>query len=194
MLVGCLEGKAHQANQRGDEALGLSQRQVEDRSQGQCGYDRQVGVPPLSTRTASRRRIPRANGLLVEPDRDVAAVSESDIVRRPVLHAVLRLVLRGHLGLRPGCHQRILLGYRSTMETGSTGPSAMSSQESCTNAMRSYGKRQSLLESLVPTGPESRHKNRKWCHHQFRYLRPPRNGAILLDVGRKETHVTIRSD
>ena len=45
------------------------------------------------------------------------------------------LVLRGHPGLRPDCHQRILLEYRSTSETGSPGPSAMSSQESCTNAM-----------------------------------------------------------
>ena len=105
-MVGRLVGKAHQANQGSEEAFGLRQWQMEHRSQGQCGYDRKVGIPALTPWTAARRRIPCANRLVVEPDRDVAAFYESDIVRRPVLHSVLRRVFRRHLGLRPGSHQR----------------------------------------------------------------------------------------
>ena len=47
-MVGRLERKAHQAKQRSDEAFGLAQRQMGHRSQGQRGYDRQIGVPALS--------------------------------------------------------------------------------------------------------------------------------------------------
>ena len=47
------------------------------------------------------RRFPCTNRFLVEPDCDVAVVSESDIVHWPVLHTVLRLILRRHLGPRP---------------------------------------------------------------------------------------------
>ena len=47
-VVGSLEGKAHQADQRSDEAFGLPECEVEDRPQGQGGHDRQVRIPALS--------------------------------------------------------------------------------------------------------------------------------------------------
>ncbi len=45
-MVGRREVEAHQAEDGVQEALGLSERQVEDHSQGQGGHDREVSFGP----------------------------------------------------------------------------------------------------------------------------------------------------
>ncbi len=57
-VTGRREVEAHQAQNRVQEALGLSERQVEDHSQGQGGHDREVsfGAAGLGLRLSGWRR------------------------------------------------------------------------------------------------------------------------------------------
>ena len=71
-MVRGVQVQARQPEQRRDEALGLSKRQVEEHAQAQRGEDRQVRVARLPSTTAGRRRRPGTQRLLGEPDGDVA--------------------------------------------------------------------------------------------------------------------------
>ena len=59
-----------------DEALGLSERQVEYEAQGEDGFDCQVGKLLRASLLAVALGSPCLDGFLREPDGDVASVSE----------------------------------------------------------------------------------------------------------------------
>ena len=94
-VVRGLEVEAHQAEQRVQEPLGLTERQAEDDPQRQRGPDREVRVPPLASAKTVLRWYPRGNCILAQPDRDVAAAPEATLV--------LPLVPDACVGLRPSC-------------------------------------------------------------------------------------------
>ena len=107
-VVGHAQLEAHQADQGAHEALGLPKSQVEQRPERQRGLNRDIGVLPLPPGSPGRRGVPGADGVGVEPDRDVPPSAQRLLVRRPIPHPVLRLVLRSHLALRACGHLRRL--------------------------------------------------------------------------------------
>ena len=92
-VVRGLAVEAHQAEQRVQEPLGLTERQAEDDPQRQRGPDREVRVPPRASAKTVLRWYPRGNCILAQPDRDVAAAPEATLVLPPVPDSVLLLVL-----------------------------------------------------------------------------------------------------
>ena len=103
MWSGACRSRAHQPEQRRDEALGLPKRQVEEHAQGQRRQDRQVRVALLPATTPGRRRGPRTESVLGEPDGDIASGAQPALVRRPVPDPIPLLVLGVHpAGFRRG--------------------------------------------------------------------------------------------
>ena len=102
-VVRGVQVQAHQPEQRRDEALGLPKRQVEEHAQGQRRQDRQVRVALLPATTPGRRRGPRTESVLGEPDGDIASGAQPALVRRPVPDPIPLLVLGVHpAGFRRG--------------------------------------------------------------------------------------------
>ena len=83
---------AHHSKERVQEALGLAQRQVEDETERERGFDREVGVLELPSTRADAARRPGVEGLRCQPQGDVAPADEGAIVGGPVRNAVLCLV------------------------------------------------------------------------------------------------------
>jgi len=91
----------HQLEDRDEESLGLPEREVAEQTQGERGFDRQVGVLRLATATFGGLGVPVVDGVLRNPKRDAAALDEGLVVLGPVGYSVLGLVLRvdsGSLG------------------------------------------------------------------------------------------------
>ena len=93
-VIGCREVKVQHPEDRRQEALSLAQWQVEDETERQCGFDREVRVLQLPSTLADARRRPRGDRLRCEPQGDVASLDQRSIVRRPVTDVVFRLILR----------------------------------------------------------------------------------------------------
>ena len=87
------EADAHHPEDRRQEALCLTQRQSEDESHRQGGFDRQVGVLKLPTTLADADCRPSGDRTRREPKGDVASVHERSVVLRPISDVVLCLVL-----------------------------------------------------------------------------------------------------
>ena len=83
---------AHHSKERVQEALGLAQRQVEDETERERGFDREGGVLELPSTRADAARRPGVEGLRCQPQGDVAPADEGAIVGGPVRNAVLCLV------------------------------------------------------------------------------------------------------
>ena len=79
---------AHHSEERVQEALGLAQRQVEDETERERGFDREVGVLELPSTRADAARRPGVDGLRCQPQGDVAPADEGAIVGGPVRNAV----------------------------------------------------------------------------------------------------------
>ena len=77
-------------------ADGLSKRQVEDEPKSQRCLDRDVGVLPLPSALARRRRTPGVTRMCGDPECDIASLDQCLVVIGPVAYAVLGLVLRMH--------------------------------------------------------------------------------------------------
>jgi hypothetical protein len=77
---------------RDTRALGLSERQVENQAQGEDSFDCQVGQLFGASLLAVVHGSPRLDGVLREPEGDVASVSERPVVLRPVGDPNLSLV------------------------------------------------------------------------------------------------------
>ena len=63
----------HEHEERREKALGLTERQMEEQSQRQGGFDREVRVLPLRAPRTRSVRFPGSDGRRGQPDGDVAS-------------------------------------------------------------------------------------------------------------------------
>ena len=95
-VIGCREIDAQPPEDRCQEALGLTQRYVEDETERQGGFDGEIGRLELPAPPADASRCPRGDRVGREPEGDVASPHEGSVVLGPVPDAILCLVLRMH--------------------------------------------------------------------------------------------------
>ena len=112
-VIGCREIDAQHPEDRCQEALGLTQRSVEDETERQGGFDGEIGILELPAPPADASRCPRGDRVGREPEGDVASPHEGSVVLGPVPDAILCLVLRMHSRL----HIEIMTRRRSRWST-----------------------------------------------------------------------------
>ncbi len=112
-VIGCREIDAQQPEDRGQEALGLTQRYVEEETERQGGFDGEIGILELPAPPADASRCPRGDRVRREPEGDVASPHEGAVVLGPVPDAIRCLVLRMHSRL----HIEIMTRRRSRWAT-----------------------------------------------------------------------------
>ena len=108
-VIGGREIDAQHPDDRCQEALGLTQRSVEDETERQGGFDGEIGILELPAPPADASRCPLGR----EPEGDVASPHEGSVVLGPVPDAILCLVLRMHSRL----HIEIMTRRRSRWST-----------------------------------------------------------------------------
>ncbi len=87
-VIGHGEVEPEKADDGGDEAFRLAQRQAEHRPQGQRRRDGQVGVAGLTTTASAGLCAPRIDRLCREPHGKAAAGAQTSLVGGPVRHPV----------------------------------------------------------------------------------------------------------
>ena len=97
----------------GQDALGLTQRSVEEETERQGGFDGEIGILELPAPPADASRCPRGDRVRREPEGDVASPHEGSVVLGPGPDAILCLVLRMHSRL----HIEIMTRRRSRWST-----------------------------------------------------------------------------
>ena len=112
-VIGCREIDAQHPEDRGQEALGLTQRSVEDETERQGGFDGEIGILELPAPPADASRCPRGDRVGREPEGDVASPHEGSVVLGPVPDAIRCRVLRMHSRL----HIEIMTRRRSRWST-----------------------------------------------------------------------------
>ena len=112
-VIGCREIDAQHPEDRCQEALGLTQRSVEDETERQGGFDGEIGILELPAPPADASRCPRGDRVGREPEGDVASPHEGSVVLGPVPDAIRCLVLRMHSRL----HIEIMTRRRSRWST-----------------------------------------------------------------------------
>ena len=112
-VIGCREIDAQHPEDRGQDALGLTQRSVEDETERQGGFDGEIGRLELPAPPADASRCPRGDRVGREPEGDVASPHEGSVVLGPVPDAIRCLVLRMHSRL----HIEIMTRRRSRWAT-----------------------------------------------------------------------------
>ena len=112
-VIGGREIDAQHPEDRGQEALGLTQRYVEDETERQGGFDGEIGILELPAPPADASRCTRGDRVGREPESDVASPHEGSVVLGPVPDAIRCLVLRMHSRL----HIEIMTRRRSRWST-----------------------------------------------------------------------------
>ena len=112
-VIGGREIDAQHPEDRGQEALGLTQRSVEDETERQGGFDGEIGILELPAPPADASRCPRGDRVRREPESDVASPHEGSVVLGPVPDAIRCRVLRMHSRL----HIEIMTRLRSRWST-----------------------------------------------------------------------------
>ena len=112
-VIGCREIDAQHPEDRGQDALGLTQRSVEEETERQGGFDGEIGILELPAPPADASRCPRGDRVGREPEGDVASPHEGSVVLGPVPDAIRCLVLRMHSRL----HIEIMTRRRSRWST-----------------------------------------------------------------------------
>ena len=112
-VIGCREIDAQHPEDRGQEALGLTQRSVEDETERQGGCDGEIGRLELPAPPADASRCPRGDRVGREPEGDVASPHEGSVVLGPVPDAIRCRVRRMHARL----HIEIMTRRRSRWAT-----------------------------------------------------------------------------
>ena len=112
-VIGGREIDAQPPEDRCQEALGLTQRYVEDETERQGGFDGEIGILELPAPPADASRCPRGDRVGREPEGDVASPHEGSVVLGPVPDAIRCLVLRMHSRL----HSEIMTRRRSRWST-----------------------------------------------------------------------------
>ena len=82
-VIGCREIDAQHPEDRCQDALGLTQRSVEDEPERQGGFDGEIGILELPAPPADARRCPRGDRVGREPEGDVASPHEGSVVLGP---------------------------------------------------------------------------------------------------------------
>ena len=95
-VIGCREIDAQHPEDRGQDALGLTQRSVEDETERQGGFDGEIGILELPAPPADASRCPCGDRVGREPEGDVASPHEGSVVLGPVPDAIRCRVLRMH--------------------------------------------------------------------------------------------------
>ena len=112
-VIGGREIDAQHPEDRCQDALGLTQRYVEDETERQGGFDGETGILELPAPPADASRCPRGDRVRREPEGDVASPHEGSVVLGPVPDAIRCLVLRMHSRL----HIEIMTRRRSRWST-----------------------------------------------------------------------------
>ena len=112
-VIGGREIDAQHPEDRCQEALGLTQRYVEDETERQGGFDGEIGILELPAPPADASRCPRGDRVGREPEGDVASPHEGSVVLGPVPDAIRCRVLRMHSRL----HIEIMTRRRSRWST-----------------------------------------------------------------------------
>ena len=112
-VIGCREIDAQHPEDRGQDALGLTQRSVEEETERQGGFDGEIGILELPAPPADASRCPRGDRFRREPEGDVASPHEGSVVLGPVPDAILCRVRRMHARL----HSEIMTRRRSRWST-----------------------------------------------------------------------------
>ncbi len=112
-VIGCREIDAQHPEDRCQDALGLTQRSVEDETERQGGFDGAIGILELPAPPADASRCPRGDRVGREPEGDVASPHEGSVVLGPVPDAIRCRVLRMHSRL----HIEIMTRRRSRWST-----------------------------------------------------------------------------
>ena len=112
-VIGGREIDAQHPEDRGQEALGLTQRSVEEETERQGGFDGEIGILELPAPPADASRCPRGDRVGREPEGDVASPHEGSVVLGPVPDAIRCRVLRMHARL----HIEIMTRRRSRWST-----------------------------------------------------------------------------
>ena len=95
-VIGCREIDAQHPEDRGQDALGLTQRSVEEETERQGGFDGEIGILEWPAPPADASRCPRGDRVRREPEGDVASPHEGSVVLGPVPDAIRCRVLRMH--------------------------------------------------------------------------------------------------
>ena len=96
---GVIGGRAIDAqhpDDRGQDALGLTQRSVEEETERQGGFDGEIGILEWPAPPADARRCPRGDRVGREPEGDGASPHEGSVVLGPVPDAIRCRVRRMH--------------------------------------------------------------------------------------------------
>ena len=112
-VIGCREIDAQHPEDRCQDALGLTQRSVEDETERQGGFDGEIGILELPAPPADASRCPRGDRVGREPEGDVASPHEGSVVLGPVPDAIRCRVRRMHSRL----HIEIMTRRRSRWST-----------------------------------------------------------------------------
>ena len=112
-VIGGREIDAQYPEDRGHDALGLTQRYVEEETERQGGCDGEIGRLELPAPPADARRCPRGDRVRREPEGDVASPHEGSVVLGPVPDARRCRVRRMHSRL----HIEIMTRRRSRWAT-----------------------------------------------------------------------------
>ncbi len=75
-----------------EESLRLAQRQVKEQSERECSLDRDTRLNLLPTAFSSLWRCPRLDGLVTDPEGDIAAIAQGFVILRLVVDAIGGLV------------------------------------------------------------------------------------------------------
>ena len=112
-VIGGREIDAQHPEDRCQDALGLTQRSVEEETERQGGFDGEIGILELPAPPADASRCPRGDRVGREPEGDVASPHEGSVVLGPVPDAIRCRVLRMHSRL----HIEIMTRRRSRWST-----------------------------------------------------------------------------
>ena len=112
-VIGGREIDAQHPEDRGQDALGLTQRSVEDETERQGGFDGEIEILELPAPPADASRCPRGDRVRREPEGDVASPHEGSVVLGPGPDAIRCRVLRMHSRL----HIEIMTRRRSRWST-----------------------------------------------------------------------------
>ena len=112
-VIGCREIDAQPPEDRCQDALGLTQRYVEEETERQGGFDGEIGILELPAPPADASRCPRGDRVGREPEGDVDSPHEGSVVLGPVPDAIRCRVRRMHSRL----HIEIMTRRRSRWST-----------------------------------------------------------------------------
>ena len=111
-VVGRWQIQPHQAKQRLDKALGLTQRQIKQRAKRQRRFNGKIRVVKLGPALGRPPIAPAINGFLAQPYRQVTPMDQCLIIGRPVFHPIDHFLLRGGCLLARRTMRRYVFHYR----------------------------------------------------------------------------------